>query len=73
MAGRWQELSVEPARARAIAERFARHDGAIAQLPSLVQHHTFNLRVIADMQRRADAIIQQIDEMLALPRLVPPP
>lgn len=65
IAGRWQELSVDVTRARAIVEEFARRDGAVAQLPGLVQHHTFNLRVITDMQRRADAIILQIDEAVA--------
>jgi hypothetical protein len=64
-AGRWQELSVDVARARAITEAFARRDRAVAQLPALVQHHTFNLRVIADMQRRADEIVRQIDVLLA--------
>jgi hypothetical protein len=38
---------------------------AIAELPSLVQRHTFNLRVIRQMRDRADALIRQIEVLLS--------
>lgn len=63
--GRWEHLAVSEQRALAIAEALAQRPQALAELPGIVQHHTFNLRVIADMQRRADALITLIDERLA--------
>lgn len=59
--GQWQALVNAPERALEIARDFAQRPAAIAELPSLVQHHTFNLRVLDDMQRRVEAIIVAID------------
>lgn len=36
---------------------FASRPAAIAELPAILQHHTFNLRVISEMRRRANDII----------------
>ncbi|HET9485123.1 MAG TPA: DUF6090 family protein [Xanthomonadales bacterium] len=58
--GRWEKLEVTPARALEIAREFARRPAAIAELPSLVQHHTYNLRVLDDMRRRIEAIIARV-------------
>jgi hypothetical protein len=62
--GDLQQLSMPADRAVAVAKAFATRTTAVAELPSLVQHHTFNLRVIGDMQRRADDILRQIDSLL---------
>lgn len=59
-AGDYALLEVDPQRATELARAFARRPVAIAELPGLVQHHTFNLRVIAEMRRRADEIIAAI-------------
>lgn len=59
--GQWQALVIAPDRALEIARDFAQRPAAIAELPSLVQHHTFNLRVLDDMRRRVEAIIVAID------------
>lgn len=64
-AGKWAELHMTPQRARAVAGGFAARSDAIAELPGLAQHHTFNQRVIGDMQRRADRLISRIDRLLA--------
>jgi hypothetical protein len=61
--GDYSKLSMTPDRAVAVARAFAQRGLAVAELPSLVQHHTFNLRVISDMRHRADAILQQIDSL----------
>ena len=58
-------LQATPARALMLARAFSQRPAAIAELPSLVQHHTFNLRVIRQMRERSDAIIRQIDDQLA--------
>ena len=58
------KLDTTPARALAMARSFAQRPVAIAQLPNLVQHHTFNLRVIRQMRERSDAIVRQIDAQL---------
>ena len=65
VAGNASKLQVTSERALVLARGFAQRPGAIAELPSLVQHHTFNLRVITDMRERSDAIIRQIDALLA--------
>ena len=59
--GQWENLTIAPERALEIVRDFAQRPAAIAELPSLVQHHTFNLRVLDDMQRRLEAIIVAID------------
>jgi hypothetical protein len=63
-AGNPDELHTTPERALTLARLFAQRSMAVSELPSLVQHHTFNLRVIAEMRERADAIIRQIDAEL---------
>ena len=60
-AGNYRELSVTPERALAVAQGFAQRPAAVAELAGLLQHHTFNLRVIAQMRKRADDIIAQIE------------
>lgn len=65
VAGDYDQLRMSPDRARAVARAFSQRPAAIAELPSLVQHHTFNLRVISAMQQRADEIIQQIDSLMS--------
>lgn len=68
VAGDHRQLTMSPERASAVARSLAQREAAIAELPSMVQHHTFNLRVIARMRQRADYIIQQIDSLRASPQ-----
>ncbi len=65
VAGDYRQFEIAADRALALARSFSRRPAAIAELPSLVQHHTFNLRVIREMQQRADVIIHEIDALLA--------
>ena len=58
--GRSEDITLAPDRALEIAREFARRPAAIAELPSLVQHHTYNLRVLDDMRRRIEAIIAHL-------------
>jgi len=51
-------------RAMEIIGDFAQKEGAIALLPSLVQHHTFNKRVIEESRSRAQEIIMQVNALL---------
>ena len=67
VAGDYGKLSVTPERAVAIARAFALRSDAVAELAGLVQHHTFNLRVIAQMRQRADDMIAQIESLLVSP------
>ena len=62
--GDWEGLQVTAARAQDIAVAFRNRAQAIALLPSLAQHHTFNGRVISQAQLRATAIIEQINELI---------
>ena len=62
-AGDFHQLHIAPERASAVARAFIARPAAIAELPNLVQHHTFNLRVISQMRSRADRIIQEIDSL----------
>jgi hypothetical protein len=64
-AGDYRQLKMSSGRAVAVARSLARRHSAIDELPSLVQHHTFNLRVISAMRRRADEILKQIDSLTA--------
>jgi hypothetical protein len=63
-AGDLEQLRTTPERALTLARLLSQRAAAVAELPSLVQHHTFNLRVIAQMRERSDAIIRQIDTQL---------
>ena len=65
VAGDYRQLKVAPERAFAVAQAFAQRPAAVAELPGLVQFHTFNLRVIAEMRKRANDIVQQIESSLA--------
>jgi len=51
-AGDRRQVDVEPSRARALAAGFSKRTDALAQLPSMAQHHLFNLRVIGDEKAR---------------------
>ena len=64
VAGDYGQLKVAPERAFAVAQAFAQRPAAVAELPGLVQFHTFNLRVIAEMRKRANDIVQQIESSL---------
>jgi len=55
--GNW---TTTPERAVAIAKGLAARPAALAELPGIAQHHTFNLRVIEQMRAEGDEIIQQI-------------
>lgn len=65
VAGDYKQLSMAPERALIVIQSFAQRPAAAAELPNLVQHHTFNLRVIDQMRQRADDIISQIDSLLS--------
>lgn len=65
VAGDYKQLRMTPERALTVIQSLAQRTAAIAELPGLVQHHTFNLRVINQMQQRADSIIVQIDSLLS--------
>jgi hypothetical protein len=65
--GRGEDLTVAPERAVEIAREISRRPAALSELPSLVQHHTFNLRVLDDMRRRVEAILVVIDGALERP------
>ena len=56
--------SISEARALEIVEDFRQKEGAIALLPSLVQHHTFNEKVMHESKERAQGIVVQIDALL---------
>lgn len=68
VAGRYEQLEIAPARAVAIARSFRQRPVAVAELGGLIQHHTFNLRVISQMRLRADSLIMEIDSLLSAPR-----
>ena len=55
-----EDWSTPPERAVEIADRLARLPAALAELPGIAQHHTFNLRVIDQMRARADALLTSL-------------
>ena len=59
-----ESYSISVARALEIADDFSQIESAIALLPSLVQHHTFNKKVMDESKERAQRIIVQIDALL---------
>lgn len=63
----WQDLTydISAERAAAIAEQLASRPQALALIPSIVQHHVFNMRVIEQTRNSALEIIKQIDQLLA--------
>jgi len=56
--------STSAARAVEVARVFAARADAVALLPSLAQHHTYNSKVIAAGRERATLIIEEIDSLL---------
>ena len=62
--GSSKSYSISVARSLEIADDFSQIESAIALLPSLVQHHTFNKRVMDESKERAQGIIVQIDALL---------
>lgn len=64
-AGDVERVKVTPERALSLAKGLAGRPSALAELPGLVQHHIFNLRVIGQMKQRAGSIIGEIDTLLA--------
>lgn len=56
--------AVTPERARFLAREWAKRREAVDELPSLAEHHEFNLRVIEGMQSGIDALIRLIDQQL---------
>jgi hypothetical protein len=63
--GDYGKVEMTAARGSSLARTFANRSAAVAELPSLVQHHVFNLRVISQMRDRADGLIREIDDLLA--------
>jgi hypothetical protein len=57
-------LDIDKARGQEIVQRFRQNISAIALLPSLMQHHAFNKRVINAARERTTNLITQIDELL---------
>lgn len=58
-------IAIGAERATALARQFAQRDAAVRQLPSVAQHHLFNLKVIGDMKRRIAALTAAVDRELA--------
>jgi hypothetical protein len=58
------KIKMTPERAAELARAFIERPAAAAEVPSLLQHHTYNLRVIRQMRDRGDAIIREIDSAL---------
>jgi hypothetical protein len=59
-----ESFSVSVARALEILDEFSQKEGAIALLPSLIQHHTFNKKVMDESRERALGIVVQINALL---------
>ena len=61
--GSWREaIAPTPAeRAHEIARGFRERKEAIGLLANVVQHHTFNIKVISAMQEQGTAIMKEID------------
>jgi hypothetical protein len=65
--GDWgsETITVELERAWEIEVTFRERKEAIALLPSLIQHHTFNKKVISESRDRARKIIKQIESLIS--------
>lgn len=59
-----QPAEVDPARSAEIVAALRNRDEAIALLPSLVQHHTFNIKAIQSAIERAQLLITKIDALV---------
>ncbi|MDX1625287.1 MAG: hypothetical protein R3323_02130 [Wenzhouxiangellaceae bacterium] len=57
-------IEIAPERALEMVEALIARPAALAELPTLAQHHAFNRRAIDDMQARTDALIEQIRLLL---------
>ena len=64
VAGDPRRVAMARDRALALANALAGRPAALEQLPSLAQHHIFNLRVIGDMRTRIDRLIGMVDDQL---------
>lgn len=60
-----RRIEIGEERAQSLAREFASRRQAVEQLPSLAQHHVFNMRVISEMQSRIDRLTAMIDDELA--------
>ena len=60
--GDFDGLSIDQARAGEIVGGFALIDSAHRELPGMAQHHLFNLRVMAEMDERIDALLALIKD-----------
>ena len=66
--GDYEQLTMDPERAVEVVRALSERPAAIAELAGLVQHHTFNLRVISLARSRTRAMMQQIDSLRSLSR-----
>lgn len=60
--GEMRELVIAPERALAIARDLAARPAAIREIPSIGQHHQFNLRVLGGMRARIGALETLIEQ-----------
>lgn len=60
-AGERRAVPIDQTRALALASGLATRPDAVGQLPSVAQHHLFNLRVIGDMKARIRAITATVE------------
>jgi hypothetical protein len=54
-------VNIDVDRAMSLATSFSRRGDALAQLPSVAQHHLFNLRVIGDQKARLRKLVAAVD------------
>lgn len=64
-AGERRSVAIDARRATALARDFADRREALDQLPSVAQHHLFNLRVIGDMKVRIRRLEAAVDRELS--------
>lgn len=60
-----EHVNAEPSRANALAIGFSRRGEALAELPSVSQHHLFNLRVIGDNKTRIRRLVATVESELS--------
>jgi hypothetical protein len=59
---------VSDGRVLQIARKFASNEAAIALLPSLIQHHTFNIKVMQAARERTKGLLEQVEALLGSAR-----
>ncbi len=59
----YHTADISPARALEITESFILNSDATDLLPSLVQHHAFNKKVINEARERTQELLAQNDEL----------